>query len=95
MLMSFALQKGPEERAGLVVRKRVGRKPLTHIKYDSVHRNVVYHLLFGENTVMQADIPVWEPFGLQGMFERACLAGSLGAGKYVWNLKMKLIDVRG
>lgn len=44
---------------------------------------------------MQADMPVWEPFGLQGMFERACLAGSLGAGKYVWNLKMKLIDVHG
>lgn len=53
--------------------KRVGRKPLTHVKHDSVHRNVVYHLLFGENTVMQADMPVWEPFGLQGMFERVAL----------------------
>lgn len=71
MLMSFALQKGPEERAGLVVRKRVEPQAAhTHIKYDSVHRNVVYHLLFGENTVMQADIPVWEPFGCKG-----CLKG--------------------
>lgn len=76
-------------------RRRVGREPLTHVKYDSVPRNVVYHQLFRKILLCKLTSPLQEPFGLQGKFKRACLAGSLLAGKYLWNLKMKLIDVRG